>query len=676
MWKILTNNRDFYYIYFIIVVLLILTFFKLHGSSIGIYNQVFYGKDYHDQNLLFGQFRHIRSDEWIVQTPLAISQVMNEFRIINPYLGMGQNMAIFLDIPTFHWSAIFKPVNFSYFILPLEYAYSFKWWFRAALLLISTYLLLLELFKKNFFFAVMGSILLFLSPFIQWWYSVSAIESVSYGLLITWLYIKTLNYRYKWELITYAFLLWYFLVAFLLILYPPFQVSIGWLVAFLMVGYTLQNRQLLHKNKLFYLFLVGSMVVIGAVVVMILFYFDLKDVIEIVMQTEYPGKRPIYGKYAVGHFFSGFFNVALVNENREIPGLLGNQSESSSFFFLAFFLLPVIIVQKIKQILSEKKIDFMVISLALYFLLVLSWLFLRPREIITSLINSGILDNQNYLIHFLWYIDGLVGGFHSLFFFPSVAPNRIIIGLGVANILLLLYFLNFKTQEQKLTLGAIAISLMATLLHIYIAFKYLAQSATFLKSNTEIVLICMFVFLCMVFLLKHLKKAFLMTLLSFSIAASAFVNPLYHGLDLLSSNKITGEIANISKDNHFQDRWIVYDYGFLSNLLAAKGIKVLNSVQTYPNFDLWEKVNPTGNLKYTYNRYAHIFVSTNNHSELVKLFSPFPDQVFIEINPCNKVLDELQVRYIIFNREVSYPCLKKVKQIIYPAMNIIVYERN
>jgi hypothetical protein len=51
------------------VVLILLTFFKVSGSSIGAYYPAFYGSQ-KDPALLLNKFRGVRSDEWVVRTPI------------------------------------------------------------------------------------------------------------------------------------------------------------------------------------------------------------------------------------------------------------------------------------------------------------------------------------------------------------------------------------------------------------------------------------------------------------------------------------------------------------------------------------------------------------------------------------------------------------------------------
>ena len=75
------KTLDFIYKYrFIIAIVLIIigVLFKLHGSSINLWNTIF-TTGVQDNSLLFGTPRTIRSDEWAVTTPFIFSQRFNNF---------------------------------------------------------------------------------------------------------------------------------------------------------------------------------------------------------------------------------------------------------------------------------------------------------------------------------------------------------------------------------------------------------------------------------------------------------------------------------------------------------------------------------------------------------------------------------------------------------------------
>jgi hypothetical protein len=124
--------KPFIFPLFLLLIVGVLTAFKLHGSSIGMYNIYFYGRGYRDPDLLYGQPRAIRSDEWLVLTPWTVSQAQIHYASNNNLYLAGQNLN-FTDAPIANWTIAFRPQNWGFLLFPIEYAFSFKLKFRVNL---------------------------------------------------------------------------------------------------------------------------------------------------------------------------------------------------------------------------------------------------------------------------------------------------------------------------------------------------------------------------------------------------------------------------------------------------------------------------------------------------------------------------------------------------------------
>ena len=109
----------------------------IHGSSIGIYHEIFYGDK--DDALVLNKPRTIRSDEWLVGSQLEIAQANSGFNVVNKHLGNGQDVALLGDAPYYDWSIAFKPQNLGFLILPQDNAFAFHWWFMAFAFILSAY---------------------------------------------------------------------------------------------------------------------------------------------------------------------------------------------------------------------------------------------------------------------------------------------------------------------------------------------------------------------------------------------------------------------------------------------------------------------------------------------------------------------------------------------------------
>lgn len=126
---------DFIYKYrYIIVILLIIigVLFKLHGSSLNFWNHspLWKGQGVFDtgvdsSDLLFGQPRHIRSDEWAVTTPLIFSQSLNGFKYFSDNLRGGTSTDAFsiYGLPVLSFATLFRPFYLGYLLLGVAHRF-------------------------------------------------------------------------------------------------------------------------------------------------------------------------------------------------------------------------------------------------------------------------------------------------------------------------------------------------------------------------------------------------------------------------------------------------------------------------------------------------------------------------------------------------------------------------
>ncbi len=663
------------FIYFILSLVVILTFFKIHGSSVGMYNKIFFGDSYTDPNLIAFTPRPIRGDEWIVQTPFAASQNFNNYDHFNNRIHTGEEVATYLDIPNNHWSTFFKPYNWSFFVMDFENAVSFKWWLRGGLLLISCYFLLLFLTKNDYFLSIAGSLILFFSPFVQWWYSVSVLESITYAFFALYAFLRIVNYRSKFDLTIFSLMFTYSSICFLLILYPPFQIPLAWLSIFTALGYLLNNRYLLTKSRLLIIFitLVASITIIGAI--LLLYYASFQDIIHIIQNTVYPGNRQvIIGGYLLEFLFGGFFNIQLLSTADITPSILGNQSEAANFFLFFPALLPIIFFYAIKQIKFTRRTDFLLLSLSIFLCLMLIWVFFSPGVIIDSLNFSGLI--RNILATPIWLLAGLLGLIYKLLFFNLVPHNRLLIGFGLTNLILILYYLSKESQislKPRLNLGLI-LALINSLIVFFIGRFFAQNYPNYLPDYNVIVKISLLVLILSLFMLFKYKKSFLVGLLAFSIFSTISVNPVYKGFNPLLHTDLANIIQRSNTETNNQFRWATYDNLLIGNYILANGGNPINGVQLYPDLKLWKDFDPSGKYISIYNRYAHIKLISRNDMD-IKFNLNSPDSFTISINPCHPILKKYRVKFFIMQSPINASCLTPVYLIKYPAMPFLVYQR-
>lgn len=639
--------RKYLFLVLIIGMVLFFVIFKISGSSVGMWNRYFYGSSYQDKNLLFGQPRFIRSDEWMVETPLLVSESKQNYSEFNSTMGLGQKL-VFTHIPIKNLSFVFKPYNWFFLFLNVESAFAFRWWFGVVSLISSVYLISIY-FSKNIYFSVLMSLISFFTPFFQWW---SGYRIFAYGFLIYLLIIKILNFKNIRNLFFRLYLFSYLSLCFIFEIYPPFQVPIVILFLLMTIGYLINHKEILCKDrtkKIVIGFLI-SILIIGSIVFT---YFSIyKEQFNIVSNTAYPGKRLVTGgDLSFFHLFNGFYNIQLLDDNKIIPVIFGgNQCESSSFFLITVLLLPVFIIDLFIKFKKRKKIDFIILFLIFYELFIIIWCLFGFPEFIAKLT------------------------------LMSYSPSkRAIVGLGVANIFTIIYFFSSKYKLESFKYKKFCLIFYSVLLFIfYLLFGFYLKInyPEFIQNNFKIIAISFIVFILSVTFLFQKRKLFLITFLMFSFFTTYRINPLYKGLSPIMNGELSVKLQSINnKDKN--SRYISYGNILLGDYIRANGLPSIDGIG-YPDLNLWKKFDIGGKNDEIYNRYAHasFFVPNETDLNLIKFKLTHEDSFSVMIDPCNSILKDLNVNYFLFLNKVDYKCLNFLESIDYPNMPIFIYKRN
>jgi len=626
---------------FLLWLLLVLTALRIHGSSVGFYNQIFYGSDYKDPNLIFGHARGIRSDEWLVSTPWTLSQEYNSYESQSDIFIQGQNFTL-TDVPVKNWVSIFRPQNLVFFILPIEHAFSFKWWFKGFLLILSFYLLFMLITKNDYVVSIFGSLSIFFLPVIQWWYSTNITEISSFGILTLYFYLRLIhkiinNDAYLIELVLFT----YFSICFGLTLYPPFQIPLLLMMLFVGVSYLYSAVRRVGPKKVLVplLFAVSSVFFVA-----VLFFVSNKETISVMMNTSYPGRRVVLERDITVSYkiFYGFYNTQLLNERNILPPMLQNQSEASSFPPLSLFLLPSLCVVAVSA--SRRKSN--------------ESLFIIPVILVSILI-------------WIWALIGLPPILTRVLLLMYVLPGRGILALALLNtIVCVILSSQPPTKRGKLwdlirILYAVGIFFIVFAIGMHLRNSY----PQFISNHLKIFLISLVNALFIGLLLFRKGKYGIVLFLIINFYASAQVNPIYVGLSPLRNTEILS-LFSVFKN----DQKIASYHPLMANYLAANGIRVLNGTYYQPNINFWRYFDPNGNKLELYNRYAHIFMVDSGNPEEININLLQTDVVQISISPCNKVFRQLGIEYFLFT---SYPenahCLQEQKSIHLKNISLIIY---
>lgn len=633
----------------LITLLVLLSALKISGTSIGEYHSVLYGQNTKDPSLVAGAPREIRSDEWLVITQAIIAQKEAGFPQFNTNFNGGQDMSLLTDAPYLEWSVLFKPQHFAFFVLPLENAFAFKWWFLLVLLALSTYFLCLRIVPKNIPFAIAMSIVAACSPFVFWWYQSTTVLSLAYGTLIVLIGMSMIDQKplrllgnhinKRNATILKVAALSYVLAAFALILYPPFQIPVAIVGGLFLVGYFIKAAS--HKPKKF-LWALAVPFLISAVIAGAIcgaFVATRADVVHTISNTAYPGKRTVpSGGYDINHLLTTYLQPQLVNNDRQTQ-YYSNQSETSSFILLPlFFILPLIYILTVLYI-KKKKIEWPAIGLLIANFVLLCHLFVPGADLLSKL----------FLLHI-------------------VPIERAIIGLGFAGVLTVMYITKLLSDmplKKKQMIIIAVYSLIGLAIAIYCGLQVRDLYPEFIVSRKLLVLYAVIVYGGMALILFKKAAIGALILAAFSIFAVYQIHPLYKGLGPLYNGALTSTIKDLSTKD---DVWAVAEDVRFESLPQLSNRQAVTGVAFYPNIDFWDDYS---NDATTYNRYAHIVLDKKIQQPILLV----QKDIFVVSPRCNQKLAK-HIDYILSAAPIEQSCLTLVKTIPYPEKTFYIYREN
>ncbi len=651
----------------VIVIFLILTALKINGSSVGAYHSIAYGSNVSDPDLLFGHPRSIRSDEYLTASPLTELQYKTDFPKFNKDLGSGRDVAILPDAPTKDWTTFFRPQNWAFFVLPFEYAFAFRWWFGAVLLIISAYFFVLRALRGNKKFAVLLSTAFGLSPFLLWWYQSSLFIPMAYSFLIMIIGMRIINQEkisavksVKLTNILYFLALAYLGASFVLFLYAPFLIPLFIVVAAFLLGYLL-NERFTKKSLPTALALkrLGLMLAPLLIIAPIIVFFAIenKDMIHAIANSEYPGHRVVRSgnlPFSPSFPILGSFLEPLLQSGLRGGHYYTNQSEASNFILLLPFLIIPGVLLQILEYKKSKKINFVFLSIQLV----------------------AILFLLRISVHF-------GDGFYNLLLLDKVPHNRLLAGLGLAGFLQLVYMfklipeLKIRTRSRNIlaiVYGAVCLVVLL-LFALYVRSRY----PIFLhEPYYALLLAAAFTSIIVSLLAKRLLlSAYL--LLGFTLISSLKILPIYQGLGFLYHSDVINRIQTVSKPT---DHWAVVDNFSFENLPLAAGRGLINGVQIYSDLNFWRQIDKNGKFENVYNRQAHALFVTNtappnkyfrgSFATISQDMEIVKGNVFKVKFACSDFVYK-NVNFVLTTHKLDLTCMVPVDTINYPQVDFYIY---
>lgn len=604
-------------------------FVGINGSSLGCIAKTF---GHEDTGVLFGVSRLIRSDEYGTFTPMTFAQYLDpsgRFPYFSTVMrGDVTDAFITYGQPVMSWLMIFRPFQIGFLFLPISQGMAFFWCGRFIALFMVSFefgrLITDDRRKISFLYAVMVAF----APAVQWWFAINGfvemIISAELSIVFFSKYLKSEAgdslYLLKKSVLALGIML--SAGTFALTLYPAWMVPMVYLILYLIVWQLKEEPYFINSSgkaiitDIIILFLI--LLIIGFTVYTV--SFRSTHTISAIMNTAYPGKRIESGGGAFKHMFN--YAAELWYAKRDSSPFY-NVCESA--YFIDFF--PLAHILFIIRSIKNKKLDFLGTLL-----FVLSTFF------------------------FIYIAVGFSPELTDLTKMGYSTANRALVVFTFVNLIMLFRTISLKaSKEETLEKRSPILAILLTLAIIstamlvsrsinpgYYSIKMLAVTAVVLG------------FIIYGFIINdsdRLKVVWGIILAAIMIASGSFVNPIRIGVKAVTDIPELNMAEKVSEADR-EALWIVEGAEYpVTDSLLYKGIRTVNSTNVYPDLDRWKKLDPAGEYKDIYNRYAHIKININDEINKARFKLIAPDSFLVELSYDD--LMTLGVRYIFTTNELS-----------------------
>ncbi|QIL70218.1 hypothetical protein G7048_07535 [Diaphorobacter sp. HDW4B] len=275
----------------------------------------------HDGANFIGKAQEVRRDEWLIVTPLAMSQAVepNWLSSVNPLHGVyGQNMNVvgMSGAPTLGLEAIAKPASWGFFALDLKRALAWHWWFPFFACFLAVWAVLRCWFALDWRKAAVLAVLVPGSAYSVGWSGWPAYVSF-FPVLAAWAAVRLFLAENKVGAAFWGLVLGWAAAGFVLVLYPGWQIPLAYLMALLTLAQLWQMRAQMNWGVAQAIGVVLAALVGGALLAA--WWSDAQEAIRALGQTVYPGQRSMElgGYVEPWHLSKGLANLVTLYESSQ-----------------------------------------------------------------------------------------------------------------------------------------------------------------------------------------------------------------------------------------------------------------------------------------------------------------------------------------------------------------------
>ena len=631
----------------VLVVFVTLVGFDISGSSIAVFSS-----QPEADGLIAGTPRAIRSDEFLLQTPNAISSVAQGLPA-NAWIGLNNaDQAVAAGGgATLDWSTLFIPQDWGYVLLGASRGLAVYWWWPFAVSLWGFFGLFGILTRRPLLSAGLAVAATF-TPYTGWWlpsYTVGHAAVAAAAVLGAWMVRRT-----SWAILLSVIAGWSGAV-FALTLYPPWQVSLALVIAALGVGFVLDRRIPWRRVA----WTTGAALTVTAGVALV-WMLQHSQTIATVSSTYYPGQRKtVAGTGSLETFLSAPLNFWMVGDAGTSLGADGrvgpyaNLSESSSSWFplpviaLAILGVGFIIVRAVRQRRIARP------NLGVQSDLLNDSVTVRSEPVwMLSLLSAVIL------VLLAWTLLPMPDWFGVVTQLQRVQPSRTSLALGFAAIMLVAVA---TTVQRRPTVWGwpwlLAASVLTAVITVWSAERLPWDTSLVSMKLVAVSGLALGVLFAM--LLGSLRPSLAGVLLAiFAFVSWAPINPLQHGLAPLTNNALVKELQVVTAESD-NPRTMVFGDFFTVAKVRSAGLESVSGATAYPDVALMTALAPDQEkLWNNYAQYRWIPAATGTSPVIERVNG---SGMTLTIDPCDDVIaDMVQPAWAVSEAPLDASCLVPV----------------
>ena len=615
-----------------LIILIILVLGKFNGSSIGIWDDQIQPSQSFETNTIIGDNRVIRSDEWLVNTPYAISQKYNDYEYYNDLArATDTDMYSSIFVPVKDILILARPFNIGYLLFGEEYGLSIYWYGRLILLLLISFEMCMLITDKKKLPSLIGAILITGSPVVSWFYSNYIVDLLISGQLCLLMLNSLLTTKNKKLKILYSILIGFSFSWFALTIYPAWQVPLGYMYLMFAIWIVYKNFKE-NKHIKDYLYLLISIIYIA---IMLARYLMLgMNTINIMMNTVYPGHRVVTGGGST--IFNFIYPISIFFP---ISNYI-NPCEASGVYSL--FPIPILI--SIIYIFKNKKDKNRLLFILLTSLAIIFTIFTMVE--LPSIITKITLLSM-------------------------VTTKRIVPIIGIICVYIIVMLLEkIKIENRKTKIIILILSILASTGIVYVGHLDNVNYLTLKKAVVATIVLITAIYTFITYNSKKNKVVFSTLMILLGLANIVLVNPVNIGTSVTHKKSAAKMIKKIVK-NDKEATWASIDSITIQNYVLMNGGKVINSTNIYPNMKIWKSIDKKGKYKDIYNRYAHISMYLTTEKTEFELVQGDYFKLYLNYND----IEKLDIDYFISNDKIDIDEEYKDKfEKIYHKENIWIYK--